>query len=177
VPRAADASATVREGAIFASLLLFGCAGCLTDTFPGRKMPLREPRFTRAAMKCLLVLTAVIFGAALTSPVQAQKGPSSNPDTPWQSPVRNVADLMLAAGPSDFARVVERPKALSIVPVQEPGGPHISSPYCTYRPGEDCCCEFFGGDNPPAHMCMTPPYCRETAHGACVEGQAGRQPC
>jgi len=83
-------------------------------------------------MKRRLVLTAVVFGAALGSPVQAQNKPSSNSDTLWQSPVRSVADLLLAAGLSDFARVVERPKPSSIVPVQEPGGPHISSPYCTY---------------------------------------------
>jgi hypothetical protein len=99
-------------------------------------------------MKRLLILTAVIYGIWLTLPAQAQSGPSSNSDPPRQSSVRKVADLLMAAGLSDVVRAVERPKSLSIVPVQEPGGPHISSPDSIQVGG-----------------------------GTCVEGQARRQPC
>ena len=107
-------------------------------------------------MKRMLILATVMFSMALTT----------NPAL-----TQNALSFRTGFSPqSDW-------KSLSIVPIQTPGGPHVSSPYCTYKPGWDCCCEtsLYGT------ACVTPEYCRsnsiQAGGGTCIEGEAGRQPC
>jgi hypothetical protein len=126
----------------------------------------------------LLLVTVVSLGAVLAPNVPAQERLTVQPrmSAPVKAP--HLFQTALAVQLRALGQV-GRHRTSPIVEVQTPGGPHVSSRYCTYRAGEDCCCEFWGGDNPPAHMCMTPSYCatQPDGGGKCVEGQAGRQPC
>jgi len=126
----------------------------------------------------LLLVAAVTLSVALVSNARAQETPIGGPGMSAPANAPHLFHLALAEQLRELGQV-GRPKASPRIEVQTPGGPHISSQYCTYRAGEDCCCEFWGGDNPPAHMCMTPSYCASQPGGGgkCVEGQAGRQPC